>query len=368
MAQLTSLRLVGWKSIRDAKIELRSLNVLIGANGAGKSNLVSFFKLINEMMAGRFQIHVGTTGAESLLHFGSKRTQVIEANFRFTAERGENSYYWIRLVPIAGNSLFFAAERLGLSDDWTKESFHPVLGQGHRESLLNQAVDSEFPTAKFTRELLTRCQVYHFHDTSLLGPMRRDCLIDAKRYLYPDAANLPAMLYLYRERYPTAYRRIVAAVKAVAPFFEDFVLEPLRLNPRNIALHWRSKESDYDFGPHQLSDGMLRAVALFTLLLQPEDDLPALIVLDEPELGLHPAALAVLADLLKSTARHSQLLIATQSTALIDYFEVDDVVTVNLRDGCSTFERLDPERLKDWLEEYALSELWERNVIGGGPY
>ncbi len=173
--------------------------------------------------------------------------------------------------------------------------------------------------------------------------MRRDCPIDANRFLYPDAANLPAMLYLYRERYPTAYRRIVAAVKAVAPFFEDFVLEPLRLNPRNIALHWRAKESDYEFGPHQLSDGTLRAIALFTLLLQPEEDLPELIVLDEPELGLHPAALAVLADLLKSAARHSQLLVATQSTALIDHFEVEDIVTVNLRDGCSTFERLDPE-------------------------
>ena len=121
-------------------------------------------------------------------------------------------------------------------------------------------------------------------------------------------------------------------------------------------------------GPHQLSDGTLRAVALFTLLLQPEDDLPELIVLDEPELGLHPSALAVLADLLKSTARHSQLLIATQSAALIDHFEVDDVVTVNLRDGCSTFERLDAKGLTEWLEDYKLSELWARNVIGGGPY
>jgi predicted ATPase len=223
-------------------------------------------------------------------------------------------------------------------------------------------------SGKFIRSYLSRCQVFHFHDTSLLGPMRRDCPIDANRFLYPDAANLPAMLYLYKERYPAAYRRIVAAVKAVAPFFEDFVLEPLRLNPRNIALHWRSKESEYEFGPHQLSDGTLRAIALFTLLLQPEDDLPQLIVLDEPELGLHPAALAVLADLVKSAAQHSQLLIATQSAALIDHFEVDDVITVNLRDGGSTFQRLDPKGLKDWLEEYTLSELWQRNVIGGGPY
>jgi predicted ATPase len=278
------------------------------------------------------------------------------------------------LVPAAVNTLLFEEEKLSYAKvPPVTESFH-----AHPESSLDLLDDLYNPdnepdpyfdrSGELIRNYLTRCQVFHFHDTSLLGPMRRDCLIDANRYLYSDAANLPAMLYLYRERYPTAYRRIVAVVKAVAPFFEDFVLEPLRLNPRNIVLHWRAKGSDYDFGPHQLSDGTLRAVALFALLLQPEEDLPALIVLDEPELGLHPAALAVLSDLLKSAARHCQLLIATQSAALIDHFEAEDIITVNLLDGGSTFERLDPERLKQWLEEYALSELWERNIIGGGPY
>ncbi|HEV3260106.1 MAG TPA: AAA family ATPase, partial [Gemmataceae bacterium] len=354
--------------------ELRPLNVLIGANGAGKSNLVGFFKLIGEMRKGRFQAYVGTAGgAEALLHYGSKRTAAIEADFRFFTDLGPSGYTF-RLVPAAVNTLLFEEETLNYSKiPAVTESF-----RAHQESnldLLDDLFNPDNPpgadldrSGEFIRRYLTRCQVFHFHDTSLLGPMRRDCFIDANRFLYSDAANLPAMLYLYRERYPTAYRRIVAAVKAVAPFFEEFVLEPLRLNPRNIALHWRAKESDYEFGPHQLSDGTLRAIALFTLLLQPEADLPELIILDEPELGLHPAALAVLADLLKSAARHNQLLIATQSAALIDHFEADDVVTVKLRDGGSTFERLDPKGLKDWLEEYKLSELWERNVIGGGPY
>jgi predicted ATPase len=378
VAQLTSLRLAGWKSIRDAEIQLRVLNVLIGANGAGKSNLVSFFKLISEMMGGRMQVHVGTTGgAEALLHYGSKRTQAIEAEFRFATDVGQSDYSF-RLVPVAGSTaLIFDEEQLKFY--WKEppapsESTRIRSDGGHRESHLDVLYNLEKPSTDFDRSgesifsYLRRCRLFHFHDTSLQALIRRECLIDANRFLYPDAANLPAMLYLYRERYPTAYRRIVAAVKAVAPFFDDFVLEPLRLNPRNIALHWRSKESEYDFGPHQLSDGTLRAIALFTLLLQPEQDLPALIVLDEPELGLHPAALAVLADLLKSAARHSQLLIATQSAALIDHFEVEDIGTVNLREGCSTFERLDAARLKEWLEDYTLSELWQRNVIGGGPY
>jgi predicted ATPase len=373
VAQLNSLRLAGWKSVRDAEIELRRLNVLIGANGAGKSNLVSFFRLMNEMMGRRLQVHVGTTGgAESLLHYGSKRTAAIEAEFRFATGLGPSDYS-LRLVPAAGNMLILD-EKLTYHSTVPRAAEHFTSRSGHRESELDLLYDSDNPGTDFDRSgkfislYLTRCQVFHFHDTSLLGPMRRGCLIDANRFLYSDAANLPAMLYLYRERYPTAYRRIVAAVKAVAPFFGDFVLEPLRLDPRSIALHWRAKGSEYDFGPHQLSDGTLRAIALFTLLLQPEADLPKLIVLDEPELGLHPAALAVLADLLKSAAQHRQLLIATQSATLIDHFEVDDDVTVNLRDGCSAFERLDPERLKHWLEEYTLSELWERNVIGGGPY
>jgi predicted ATPase len=385
LTQLTSLRLAGWKSIRDADIQLRPLNVLIGANGAGKSNLVGFFRSIAEMRKGRFQVYVGTTGgAEAVLHYGSKRTAAIQAEFRFATDLGRSTYCF-RLIPAAVNSLLFELEKLTYSSGLVvSESF-----QAHSESsldLLDDLFNPDNPpgpdhdrSGELIRSFLTRCQVFHLHDTSLLGPMRQGCPINANRFLYPDAANLPAMLYLYRERYSTAYNRIVAAVRAVAPFFEDFVLEPLRLNPRNIALHWRAKEpdpeigtgsgmSDYEFGPHQLSDGTLRAIALFTLLLQPEEDLPELIVLDEPELGLHPAALAVLADLLRSASRHTQLLIATQSAALIDHFEADDIVAVNLRDGCSTFERLDPERLKDWLEEYALSELWQRNVIGGGPY
>lgn len=375
MTKLTSLRLAGWKSIRDATIEFRPLNLFIGANGAGKSNLVGFLQSANQMVVGQFQVNVGTNGgAESLLHFGSKRTRVIEVEFRFTSDVGQSDYA-LRVVPAAGNILMFEEEKLKYY--WkgppVPADSRSIRG-GSRECNLKVLFNLNDPSTDFDRngerilKYLTRAQVFHFHDTSLLAPMRRDCLINANRSLYPDAANLPAMLYLYRERFPTAYRRIVAAVKAVAPWFEDFVLEPLRLNPRNIALHWRATGAEYDFGPHQLSDGTLRAIALFTLLLQPEDDLPELIVLDEPELGLHPAALSVLADLLKSASRHSQLLIATQSTALIDHFEVDDVITVNLRDGCSTFQRLDPVGLKEWLEDYQLSELWERNVIGGGPY
>jgi predicted ATPase len=361
------LHLAGWKSIREAAVEFNPLNVLIGANGSGKSNLIGFFKLLNEMIAGRLQVHVAQSGdAESLLHLGVKQTKQIQAELVFTTEAGRNRYR-ASFVPATPTGLVFEQERIEFwvpgfvkphDDSWT----------GHRESRLSEAPSELAKKTEFFRDALLRCRVFHFHDTSNTAAVRKPCSVEHNRQLDTDAGNLPAVLYLYQQRHPTSYRRIVAAVRAVAPFFDDFVLEPRRLDPTSILLEWRATESAHVFGPHQMSDGTLRAVALFTLLLQPEQDLPEMIVLDEPELGLHPAALAVLADLLKGAARNSQLLIATQSAALLDHFEAEDVITVNLRDGCSTFERLDADRLKPWLEEYALSNLWERNVIAGGPY
>jgi predicted ATPase len=361
---LSSLRLAGWKSIRDAKLELRPLNVLIGANGAGKSNLVSFFKLLNDIIARRLQVYVATAGgADALLHYGLKGTPAVEAESCFTTDQGQVTYSF-RLIPVAGsNSLVFEAERVQVEhSDGTSGR---VRLAGFSETLLQE--DNAQIEEKFVHRWLTLCRVFHFHDTSLLGPMRRDCLIDANRFLYPDAANLPAMLYLYRQRYSPAYRRIVAAVKAVAPFFEDFVLEPLRLNPRNIALHWRSTESDYGFGPHQLSDGTLRAIALFTLLLQPEADLPELIVLDEPELGLHPVAIEIVAGMIRAVSPKCQVILATQSTTLLDQFEPEEIVVAEVAGGASQFRRLDRSELSDWLRTYRVSELWQKNVIGGGP-
>lgn len=239
MAQLMSLRLAGWKSIRDATIELRPLNVLIGANGAGKSNLVSFFSLMNTMMAGRLQVHLRVNGgAESVLHYGSKRTPAIEADLGFDTNAGKCGYSF-RLVPAASNALTFDEEKLALYSKGPPATEQVNSRSGHSETDLDALFDLDNPSGdfdrggEFIRGYLHGCRVFHFHDTSRLSPMRRDCLVDANRFLYSDGANLPAMLYLYRQRYPTAYRRIVAAVKAVASLFEDFVLEPLRLNPQH---------------------------------------------------------------------------------------------------------------------------------------
>jgi predicted ATPase len=370
MQLLKRIRVAGWKSIREQAIELAPLNVVIGANGAGKSNLLSLFKLLNAMFAETpgFRNHVAMNGfAESVLHYGAKQTPVAEMELTFGTHTGETSYF-ARWAAAAGGTLIFTEERVSFLRTGATGPTVVDLGAGHSETNLLRCADDGNKTAEIALRLLRACRLFHFHDTSESCLARKPCYVEANRFLFPDAGNLAAMLYLFREQNPTAYRRISATVRQMVPDFDGFVLEPSRLNETQILLNWTHKGRTYEFGPHQLSDGSLRFIALATLLLQPEDKLPLLIALDEPELGLHPAALEVLAGMAKAASGHSQLVFATQSSTFLDHFEPGDVIVVDGNVGTSKFQRLDIDKLQVWLDEYTLGEVWQKNVVGGGPY
>lgn len=369
LAKLQRVTLKGFKSIREMDIELRSLNVLIGANGAGKSNFVSFFKMLNEMMGMRLQGYIGTTGrASSLLHFGPKVTLQIEALLEFELDDAVDTYE-MRLFYAAGDTLVFADEKLSfLQTGYPRPQVVP-LGSGHVETRIGQRANEGDQTAGVFKHLLDHCRVYHFHDTSPTAQVRRHSYIGHNRWLMPDAGNLAAFLLRLREENSgTAYQRIVSTIRLIAPFFDDFDLEPVGPSKRDVFLNWRDKGSDQVFGPHQLSDGTLRAMCLVTLLMQPEDELPDLIVVDEPELGLHPYALNMVAALFKKASNYTQVLVSTQSSSFLDNFDPDDIIVVNREGKESKFERPDSVKLEAWLDEYSLGEVWEKNVIGGGPH
>ncbi len=366
MDKLRRLKLDGFKSIKHLELELSPLNILIGANGSGKSNLISFFKMLNEMMAGRLQQHIGISGrATSLLHFGAKITPQMQAHLEFEVERGVNRYQ-IQLFHASGDTLIFAEERLSFLESGSSQAKVDNLGSGHQETKINQAAEDGKLTAKAIRHLLNRCRVYHFYDTSPTADVRQSCYIGDNRWLMPDAGNLAAMLHRFREEEGVYYRRIVETVRLIAPFFEDFVLEPDASS--RLMLNWQSKDSDRPFGPHQFSDGTLRSICLITLLLQPESELPKLIIVDEPELGLHPYALRIIADLFSSVSLHTQVIISTQSSSFLDYFEPETVITADLTEKASQFRRLNLQELEPWLEDYSLGEVWQKNVIAGGPH
>jgi predicted ATPase len=313
----------------------------------------------------RLQTYIGQSGgADSVLHFGSKTTRRIEAELMCESEEGLINYL-VYLTHAAPDSLLIHDERL-VPEIQGLKTVSINIG-GVRESRLQQQASQGDANAKAVYDLLSHCRVFHFHDSSNTAKIRLTGYIEANQYLYSDASNLGAMLYLYQQTKPMVYRRIVAAVRSVFPVFDDFVLEPQRLNPKYILLNWRQIGSDHLFGPHQLSDGSLRAIALITLFLHPEEDLPGVVILDEPELGLHPYAIGIIAGLIRAASLKTQVILATQSQAFVDCFDPEEIVVVELEGNNSIYQRLETEKLREWLEDYSVGELWEKNVLGGGP-
>ena len=369
--KLTSIDLKGFKSIRHLEdFELLDLNVFIGPNGAGKSNFISFFRLLNWMTPspGNLQLHVADIGgANSILHDGVNTTPQLECVLTFQTEQGQNKYR-MRLFHAAGDTLIFANEEfLYVPKGGTPPFNWQPLGAGQRESSLVSAAELGNTTARFILTLIKKCVVYQFHNTSKTSRMRQRWPIDDNRFLKEDAGNIAPVLHRLREVSPKHYQRIVRNVRLVAPFFGDFVLEPEGADGNSIYLRWREQGTDCEFSAPQASDGTLRCLALITLLLQPIDDLPSVLILDEPELGLHPYAIGLVAGLVSAVSEHRQVLIATQSETLINHFEAKNIVVVERKGRETNFRRLDENKLMDWLENYTLAELWEKNVLGGRP-
>ncbi len=360
---IRTLSIKGFKSIKSLEeFELRNLNVLIGANGAGKSNFVEFFRMLRAMADEGFQTYVRTLGgSDGFLFLGPKVTHEITARLDF----GKN-WYEMELRPTASGSLIIASETPGYLGSSTTHS-------GLQESTLKTNRNEQSHIAPgypgkghFVYQSVSSWTVYHFHDTSALAPMRRDQSVhDWERFRH-DASNIAPYLFNLKNDEPDIYLLIRNTVRLIAPFFDDFLLRPqTKAANEQIRLEWTQKGSDFPFQPSQLSDGTIRFICLATALLQPKP--PATVIIDEPELGLHPYAISILSDLIKSASEQTQVIISTQSPTLLDYFDPEQTVVVERTDGESTFERLDEKNLDDWLSEYSLGEVWDKNVIGGGP-
>jgi predicted ATPase len=355
---LQKIKVAGFKSIREIEVAFTKINVLIGANGAGKSNFIQFFRLLISLSNNRLQFYLRKNGgANALLHYGVKTTEKITTHLCFNTSH-RNGIYGFTLSLAQANTLII--------EEYTQPSLTLGIGEESR-FFLNEQQSDQSNIFQAMREEIEQFRVFHFHDTSETAYLRSHCDINNNRFLFQNGSNLAAVLYRLQKTQHAYYERIVKTIRQIAPFFEDFVLEPLLMSPHEIELRWLARDSDYEFGPHQLSDGTLRTMALITLLQQPEADLPSLIILDEPELGLHPYAISLIAALIRSASVSTQVLLATQSTHLLDHFEPEEVIVVEQQQGISLFKRLEPKKLTTWLEEYALSELWEKNVIGGSP-
>jgi len=355
--QLSRIVLRGFKSIRECDLELKELNVLIGPNGAGKSNFIGFFRLIQQMLAGKLQLYVSRQGGpDALLYFGRKKTEQLSAELYF----GDNGYKFV-LEPTQDNRMMFAEENFWWNrwGDWD-------IGSGHFETAVETQKD-QTKIYDYTVPAMKSWRLFHFHDTSDSARVKQRHAININDYLRPDARNLAAFLYLLKNQHPAHYQRIVKTIRLVAPFFNDFYLRPQPDNKNQIELEWTEQEEDTPFKAHLLSDGTLRFICLTTVLMQPEAFQPETILIDEPELGLHPFAIRLLASMLRSTAKNRQIIVSTQATDLLNEFDAEDVIVADRDESGTYLHRLDADSLASWLEEYSLGELWQKNIIGGRP-
>lgn len=361
---LDRLTIRGFKSICELEdFELKDLNVFIGGNGAGKSNLIEFFRLLRNIIDGNFNDYIRSGGGISdFLFNGRKVTPQMEFETRF----GPRGYHF-DIKPGAAEE--------GLLADEARYYAHGTTGwwelgsSPDGNSLLVQEAKGDSRDSQYSRPVynaISSWQIYHFHDTSATAAMRHYEIVQDNKVLRFDAANIAPYLLRLKNKEPDVYKEILNAVRLVMPFFEDFLLDVADFGQKQkVNLSWRPKGSDYPMQPYHLSDGSIRFVCLATALLQP--DPPSTVIIDEPELGLHPSAIVVLSELIQNAANRTQLIVATQSPALIDQFGVEDVIVVNRKNGASTFERLQEEDLKAWLEDYSVGDLWSKNVIAGGP-
>lgn len=360
--RIESLSIEGHTSIEHATVDLGPINILVGANGSGKSNFIRVLELLGRLVDQDLGLYVRRAGGAAMLVHqpgGSAITIGVV---------GECGRYQATLEAGPDDRLIFTYEDWSVADGAIGGA---VARFGEHESVL-RAKMAELARPKDIAglrgvervfEMLGGCRVFHFHDTSGTAPVKQPGPTADNLTLAADARNLAAVLAALQQSDQIAYRRIVRAVQQVAPFFRDFVLKEEGAD--RIRLRWRQTDSDTVFSAHQMSDGTLRFICLATLLLQP--NLPQLVVLDEPELGLHPYAIGQLAEMLRAVSVDHQVVVATQSVTLMDQFALSDLIVVERERGASVFHRPDPERLRDWLAEYSLGELWQKNLIGGRP-
>jgi predicted ATPase len=363
MRTLEKITINNFKSIREQTLALRKLNVFIGSNGVGKSNLIGVFRLLQEIVNQNLQGYIGRKGgADSFLYFGRKRSPEMSIFLEF-GETGKSNSYEVKLAGTADDTLFISSEEVYYH---AKSMFpHPLsksISHNVRESELKK-VNHMCPRQVISD--LESYSVYHFHDTSDTAKVKDPCDLEDNRYLHPQAENLAAFLYWLQQKKTDNYANIRDVIRQIAPFFDDFRLAPSKLNENKIRIEWKEKGSDSYFNASSLSDGTLRFMCLATLLLQP--DLPSVILLDEPELGLHPAAVALLAELLESASTKTQVIVATQSVTLVNHFDIGVVWAVDRVENQSVFKKLDQKDMESWIDGYALGELWEKNLLGARP-
>lgn len=369
---IDSVRIKGFRSLADVEIKgiSRGTTVLIGANGSGKSNLLRFLEMMGWMLdLRRLREYVARHGgAADQLFGGRKTTSGIEAQvdvgtadglvaYRFALERTDRDRF------VFENETY----RVGKPGEDADTPWGRIDDNGYREARISERTNGDGARPKAARalvELFRRCPIYQFHDTSFDSRMKVSWDATDFGRLRGDGANLASVLSLLEREDKPRFELICQYIGLAVPVFSHFQIEE---EYGKVQLRWQHKDMDKTVGAYMTSDGMLRFFALVTLLSLPSEMLPSVLLLDEPELGLHPAAVALIGAMIDTVAMDRQVIVATQSPLLVDNFRLDEIVVLELEKGRTTVRRFDESEYSQWLDEYSTGELWQKNVLGGRP-
>lgn len=362
---LKKIELKNFRSFGQCNIDLNNINLLIGGNGSGKSNFISLFKLLNYIGDARLELWIAEKGGfDNIVYRGIQENNSIDIKFYFDTEDHKNLNIYFLKLKATEDDYVIVDESVGIWDDrkFADPNMKSIIKILSKESNLKNSVRNN-PFTYYISRIIKKWKIYHFDDVSPNSNKKREQRIDDGYILDEEGDNIAAFLYNLKKDHFQNYRKVVEVVSMVAPYFDDFILEPETSNEELIKLKWTEKDSVKEFRAALISDGTLRFICLSALLLQPY--LPEVIIIDEPELGLHPLAITILSELVKKASVKSQIIMATQSVTLLNNFKPEDVIVIDKEKEGSSIKRLDRETLSGWLDEYTLGELWEGNYIGG---
>ena len=362
---IKSVTIKGFRNLKCVEnLELSNLNVLIGGNGVGKSTLMHFFEMLSWMHQGsNFQEYViRNGGGDDQFFMGGLATPEMTADISMETKDGTYDYGVSLVYLKAKDRAWVTEERYRFVPPASEEAVpYQVLKEMEAESQLGRQTD---PTAQKIRKLLQQFGVFHFYDAAANATANKRWEVSDSYCLHPDGGNLAPVLLSLKENDRQRYQYIVDQIQSVFPNLGDFVLTQ---EYGKVLLQWKHRFSNKVLGPYLTSDGTLRFFFLVTLLNLPSDRLPSVLFIDEPELGLHPYAMELVAAMLKRVARTKQVVVATQSANLLDCFDLDNIIVAESHGGAAQFKRMNRQDYERWLEDdYQPSDIWLSQSVGGG--
>lgn len=355
MSGFQRLSVDGFRRLCGVNIDFkdRPLCVMIGANGSGKTSVLEVMSLLAASAQGKLGDRISELGGIGAVLTAGRS----EMSFQLTAGSGAGPLQYDLSIETSGIGYSLKAEGLahiGRGTITLRAKVVSETGLSDARSLLKPAADF--------RERLASSAYYHMLDVGPRSQVRLPQPMRPAKLPGKNGEDLVTCLYDMRETEPDAFETVEDSLRAAFPGFVQLTFPPVAAG--TLAMIWRDRNFPTGFYSHQLSEGMLRFLWLATLLQS--SALPEVVLLDEPEVSLHPELLNLLAHQLREAAQRSQIIVATHSDRLVRFLKPEEVLVADLtEEGLAKLTWADSLDLEKWLDEYTLDEVWGIGRLGG---